>query len=65
MDIEAKSVYKLEDDDHKYGQRPERVNPKQEYYAKKDDYLRLDQNLPENNNNANSNQEQQDLTPYQ
>jgi|TARA_B110000285_G_C14981959_1_gene541856 hypothetical protein len=41
MDIESKLVYKFEDDDLKFGQRPERVNPKQEYYAKKEDYLRM------------------------
>ena len=41
MDIEAKLVFKLEDDDLKYGKRPVRVKAKHEYFAKKEDYQRL------------------------
>lgn len=69
MDIEAKLVFKLEDDDLKYGKRPVRVKAKHEFFAKKEDYQRLGHDLQEQQTakeNANVvNQEQQDLTPYQ
>lgn len=47
MDIEAKLVFKLEDDDLKYGKRPVRVKAKHEFFAKKEDYQRLGHDLQE------------------